>query len=162
MLDGVAVSIGSDGNQGASPIEVAPTQVDFLSIDGTSDTDVFQFTLDSTFDMTFTLDMVGPAYTRNGGAYDLSSLSDLDLVILDSDGVSILAESNTTGLNVTESINLLLGPGTYYSQITGRDDAVQFYEYTFVGLQAVPEPGSLLVLGLFGTVVACRRRRKAV
>ena len=110
--------------------------------------------------MTFTLDMVGPAYTRNGGAYDLSRLSDLDLAILDSDGISILAESNITGLDTTETINLLLGPGTYYSRITGRDDNVQFYEYTFLGLQAVPEPGSLLALSLFGTVVVCRRRRR--
>ena len=39
VMDGLAVSVGSDGNQGASPMEVLPNQTDFLSIDGTSDTD---------------------------------------------------------------------------------------------------------------------------
>jgi hypothetical protein len=159
---GLDIEIGSDADMGSSVIEVAPDQVDFVSIDDDSDEDFLSITLDGTYDMTFVLDMVGPSYTRNGGAYDLSAQSDLDLEILDSDGVTVLGASALNGLNVTEQVDLQLDAGTYFARITGRNNDAQFYTFNASGVfVGVPEPASATFLALGAGALLMRRRRKA-
>lgn len=164
-FNGADLAIGTDANMGSTVVEVAPTDTDFVSIDDISDVDFYEFTIDGLFDMTFTLDMVGPTYQRGpqGGAqseYSLASLSDLDLTILAADGTTVLGSSITTGFDVTEEVMLQLGSGTYFAQISGRDNAVQFYEFRVSGITAVPEPASMLVMSMVGIGLASRRRRR--
>ncbi len=160
IFDGTAMLIGADANMGASVVEVDPDQVDFISIDNDTDVDFLQITLDSIYDMSFALDMVGPTYDHDGdSSYSLANQSDLDMVLLASDGTTVLADSNNAGLGVSEQIDMVLEAGTYYVQIVGNNDATQFYQFGASGFSAVPEPGSMLALGALSTLLAGRRRR---
>lgn len=157
------LAVGSDANRTNTQL-VLPTDIDFLTIDDDSDVDIFEFTIFENFDITFTLDMVGAQYNRGpeGGtqsAFDLASLSDLDLRILAGDGTTVLGTSNMTGLDLTETIDLFLTAGTYFVELTGRNNAAQFYELTLLASSSpIPEPSSMLVLGLFGGLFLRRRR----
>lgn len=163
VFSGADIELGTDADMGSSVIEVGPSESDFVSIDDDSDTDFLEITLTNTYDMSFKLDMVGPTYNHNGNSsYNLSRQSDLDIVILASDGSTVLGQSNNTGLDVLEQVDLQLTAGTYYAQITGRDNAAQFYRFTASGVLAgVPEPGSAAVLLLGATGLLIRRRRSA-
>ena len=153
--------IGADANMGASVVEVDPDQVDFISIDNDTDVDFLQITLDSIYDMSFALDMVGPTYNHDGdSSYSLANQSDLDMVLLASDGTTVLADSNNAGIGVSEQIDMVLEAGTYYVQILGNTDATQFYQFGASGFSAVPEPGSMLALGALGALLVGRRRRR--
>ena len=60
--------------------------------------------------------------------FDANSRVDLALSVFDSDGQTLLASSDSSGLGGTESLSsLLLDPGTYYAQITGVQDTIQLY-----------------------------------
>ncbi|MDA7861683.1 M10 family metallopeptidase domain-containing protein, partial [bacterium] len=160
IFDGTDMLIGADANMGASVVEVDPDQVDFISIDNDTDVDFLQITLDSIYDMSFALDMVGPTYDHDGdSSYSLANQSDLDMVLLASDGTTVLADSNNAGLGVSEQIDMVLEAGTYYVQILGNNDATQFYQFGASGFSAVPEPGSMLALGALSALLVGRRRR---
>ncbi len=155
--------VGSDANQGASVQEVTPDQSDFVTIDDNGDVDFFEFTISADSNVIIILEMVGPSYNRGpqGGtqsAYDLSQLSDLDLALVDSNGTTILMQSNTTGLGVQESINMDLDAGTYFIRVTGRDNDAQFYQLSVTS--SIPEPGTMLLLGATFLVGAVRLRRR--
>ncbi|MCP4098072.1 MAG: matrixin family metalloprotease [Planctomycetaceae bacterium] len=161
IFDGTDMLIGADANMGASVVEVDPDQVDFISIDNDTDVDFLQITLDSIYDMSFALDMVGPTYNHDGdSSYSLANQSDLDMVLLASDGTTVLADSNNAGIGVSEQIDMVLEAGTYYVQILGNTDATQFYQFGASGFSAVPEPGSVLALGALGALLVGRRRRR--
>lgn len=160
IFDGTEILIGTDANMGSTVVEVDPDQVDFISIDNDTDVDFLQITLDSIYDMSFALDMVGPTYDHDGdSSYSLANQSDLDMFLLASDGTTVLANSNNAGVGVSEQIDMVLEAGTYYVQILGNTDATQFYQFGASGFSAVPEPGSMLALGGLGALLAGRRRR---
>jgi hypothetical protein len=162
IFNGTGMQIGTDANMGTSVVEVDPNQVDFISIDNDTDVDFLEITLDGIYDMSFALDMVGPTYDHDGdSAYSLANQSDLDMVLLASDGTTVLGDSNNSGLGVSEQIDMILEAGTYYLQIIGNNDATQFYQFEASGFSAVPEPGSMLALGAFGALLIGRRRRTA-
>ena len=162
IFDGNDMLFGADANMGASVVEVNPNQVDFISIDNNTDVDFLEITLDGIYDMSFALDMVGPTYDHDGdSSYSLANQSDLDMVLLASDGTTVLGDSDNSGLGVSEQINMVLPTGTYYIQIIGNNDATQFYQFGASGFSAVPEPGSLLALGALGALLIGRRRRSA-
>jgi len=61
-------------------------------------------------------------------AFDANARVDLALSLFDSDGQSLLASSDQSGLGGTEALSsILLEPGTYYTQITGVEDTIQLY-----------------------------------
>ena len=160
IFDGTEILIGTDANMGSTVVEVDPDQVDFISIDNGTDVDFLKITLDSIYDMSFALDMVGPTYDHDGdSSYSLANQSDLDMVLLASDGTTVLGDSNNAGLGVSEQIDMILEAGTYYVQILGNNDATQFYQFGASGFSAVPEPGSMVALGVLGALLVGRRRR---
>ncbi|MGB1929610.1 MAG: matrixin family metalloprotease [Mariniblastus sp.] len=162
IFSGTEILIGTDANMGSTVVEVDPNQVDFISIDNGTDVDFLKITLDSIYDMSFALDMVGPTYDHDGdSSYSLANQSDLDMVLLASDGTTVLGDSNNAGLGVSEQIDMVLEAGTYYVQILGNNDATQFYQFGASGFSAVPEPGSMLALGALGALLVGRRRRIA-
>lgn len=128
--DGVTVSIGTD----AGDTFVAPTDVDFVSIDDDGDTDVFSFTVAADASVTLALSPVGPTYNqgRQGqsqSAYDASSQSDLTLELLGTNG-AVVATANANGSGSGETIaDLDLSTaGTYFARITGAtNNVVQVY-----------------------------------
>lgn len=162
LFDGTTIQIGMDADQD-TVVEIDPNQTDFITIDDDSDVDVWSITLDEQFEMTFVLDMLGPTFDRGpqGGIqdeYNMALLSDLDLQIRSSDG-TLLSQSAMSGFNVTEEITLTLDAGTYFAQVTGRDNDAQFYSLTVSGFSAVPEPASWTILAGLGVLCTLTRRR---
>jgi hypothetical protein len=128
------LSIGTDADDNTA--FVAASETDFVSIDGTSDTDVFSFSLLGTdvFEFTLLLDPKGPTYNEGpqDGAqsvFNTKALTDLELELLDSSG-SILASANLTAAGDSETINTVLTPGDYFARVStasGATDNVQLY-----------------------------------
>ncbi|MEM8494056.1 MAG: matrixin family metalloprotease [Planctomycetota bacterium] len=133
---GGTLVIGTDApDLGAASIEIAATQTDFVSIDGSSDVDVFAFTVDGRSQANFTLNPRGPRY--NAGpedttpmSFNASERSDLTLEIFDANGVR-LSRLNTGGLGDSETIAGFKLPeaGTYYARVAGTQDQIQMYSF---------------------------------
>src|SRR5439155_9002795 len=81
------VVLGKDANTASQ--FVAPTQTDYVSIDGRTDTDVFQFVLLPQTQLSLTAQPVGPTYLSGsqGGppptTFNASRQNDLKLELLD-------------------------------------------------------------------------------
>ena len=166
LIDNTTVTLGADAaglvdadGNGTVDVPVAITQTDFVSIDGTSDTDVFRFTAVAGASTTITLTPVGPTYSEgpqggSGSPFNGSNQNDLILEFIDRDGSSVLEISNTGGLGEPEQIanQSLAGGGVYYVRVTGTQDLVQTYQLdvsvaggTGPGGPGGPGGGSLLI-----------------
>lgn len=128
-------SIGTDADDNKDE-KILITESDFISIDGTSDTDIFSFTLSGggNFNVSILMDPKGPLYNEGpqGGsqtARNTKELADLELELLDSVG-SVLLTANANGVGLSELINTFLDPGDYFARVStasGSDDNVQMY-----------------------------------
>lgn len=155
--------IGFDGDNAT----VAASNVDFVSIDGTTDTDFFSITLSQDGEFDVILESLGLTYQiqeqgvpASGITVDTRLLNNLALALIGTDGSTVLATSNSGAAGVTESIlDRMLTAGTYFIRVTGSDDRAQFYSLATT-FTAVPEPGSALLLcaSSFGLIVLRRRR----
>ena len=157
LIDNATVTLGADAagliddnGDGTIDVPVAPEQIDFVSIDGSSDTDVFRFTAVSAATANITLAPVGPTYLEGpqggvGSSFNASNQSNLILELIDPDGSTVLATSNTGGLGESESIpnQSLVTGGVYYVRVTGTQDLVQTYQLdvTVTGGGGGPGPG---------------------
>ncbi len=142
LIDNATVTLGADASglvdsdgDGTIDVPVALTQVDFVSIDGVSDTDVFRFSAVSGARVTISLAPVGPTYSEGpqGGSsssFDASVQNDLALELIGPDGSTLLASSSSGGLGEAELIanQLLDSSGVYYARVTGSLDVVQTYQ----------------------------------
>jgi hypothetical protein len=136
------IVLGKDGN--TSTQFVSPTQTDFVSIDGRSDTDVYKFTLLPQTQLSLTVQPVGPTYLSGaeGGppptTFNASKQNLLKLELLDSTG-TVVQTATASGLGASASIlNVISGSGgTYYARITGSLDRVQMYQLTIGGQQSL-------------------------
>ena len=140
---GTTVTIGADGVDAS----VAPTDIDFVSIDDNSDTDFYSFTVATSKSIAATLTPIGPTYDQgqqcgdgstsgnclpppDPTSFNASAQSDLTLRLIDTNGVSPLITANSGGLGQSETIaeTDLPGGGTYYLRITGAQNAAQLYQ----------------------------------
>lgn len=161
---GETLVVGSSGDT----TFVLPTDIDFISVDDTTDLDYYNFTVTQPALIRVSLDPVGPSYRvgSQGGVqelFDASQLADLALgIFVDGQNVQFL---NSVGLGETEwSQEFLALPGVNYQALagstldtTGFGSQIQMYRLT---ITAVPEPGAFLlaaVAGLVGFVASCRR-----
>ena len=132
----------------ATPISITGT-----SIDSNTDTDVYQFTV--TTDLTISIDLTPTGSTVNAGPGDAGSpnpgttfnmltLNDLGLELIDSDGVTVLASSFGGGFGQSELITEFTLPaaGDYSLRVTGTEDRPQAYSLSVTIPTAVVVPPS--------------------
>jgi len=125
------------GSLGDSTV-IAPTDVDYLSIDGTSDADFFSFTLTQGLDVTISLTPKGASYSvapllAPETVFHSRSLSDLSLALYDNSGVQLGVTADVNGAGLGESIFHRLAPGTYVARVQGAHDHVQLYQLAING-----------------------------
>ncbi len=123
-------------------LAIAADKTDFRSIDGTSDTDCFKFTITNRSELRVTLAPVGPTYDfePEGGTrrtFQSSGQSDLQMVLSNASGVPIQT-INAAGLGGAENLIRTLEAGSYSLSIAATQDLNQFYR---LDLAAVTEPG---------------------
>jgi len=164
VASGMVLSVGTLGDSAV----VANSATDFISIDGTTDTDLFAFTVGSQGFVSLTLDPRGATY--NEGPQDgiqapliTDQLSNLKIELIGTDGFTVLATASGSAAGITETVTSqgVSGAGTYYARVmeeAGADDDVQLYGLT-VGFEAVPEPSSALLALLASAGLVFRRTR---
>ena len=143
--NGQTITIGDD----ADDTFVGANDTAFVSIDDDSDVDYFSFTVGANTELDAVLIPKGPTYNQgpqdgSQSAFNTAAQSNLTLQILDTNGSTILASANNTGIGGTESLNDigLASGGTYYVRITGAQNAAQLYELSLTVNQNAPaDPG---------------------
>jgi serralysin len=177
---GELLALGQD----ARSLAVTASTTSFVSIDDATDTDFYSFTVTSAGNLTVSLEALGFTYNATGEGlggsvpFNAAQRSDLRLSLFDTDGTTLLASVDSTGLGGTELLSsfFLAGSGTYYLSIQGTnnpdalDTDTQFYGLslglTRIGALSVtaPEPGAgtLVALGAALLWGAIRRRRHSL
>ncbi len=168
------VSIGND----ARNLTVSSTATDFISIDSNTDTDYFSFNIGSAGLVDVSLEALGFTYQAGpqGGMesdFNTRTRSDLRFSLFGTDGLTLLADVNSFGLGLAESLSgfNLGSAGTYYVRVQGTSNVdttlidTQFYGLNIGFITAVPEPSSLILVGVLGStgalqLVARKRRRQ--
>ena len=143
---GQLLTLGED----AMDAPVAPTDVDFVSINHSGDHDYFKFSVANSGAVDIVLTPLGPTYQEGpqGGtqtSFVAASKNNLSLFLYDSTGTNLLTSSALAGLGVAESIQgfLLTNPGDYYVRVSGSADVAQLYQ---LDLGFVPEPSGAVLL----------------
>lgn len=130
-----------------------PLTISGNSIDSNTDTDVYQFSVTS--DLTVSIDLTPTGSTVNAGpgeagspnpgtTFNMGTLNDLGLELIDSDGVTVLASSFGGGFGQSELITNFTLPaaGDYSLRVTGTEDRPQAYSLSVVIPSAVVVPPS--------------------
>ncbi|MBL8820660.1 MAG: pre-peptidase C-terminal domain-containing protein, partial [Planctomyces sp.] len=131
LTAGSTLSVGTD----AGLASVTVSQTDFVSIDDELDVDFYKFTVSAATTISVDLAPKGPTYTfgPQGGSessFNATSQSDLSLQLIGTNGSTILASANSTGLGGNESIANFSLPaaGTYYVRVGGATtNKIQMY-----------------------------------
>ncbi len=131
VADGTPLIIGRDGRF----LAVQADDSDFVSIDGSSDTDFFAFSVSDPSTVDVTLTPIGPTYNigPEGGSqsqFVSRAENDLSLTLFDSDQVTPLASDNSGGLGMADMVSgiSLSQAGEYYIRVMGSVDRVQMFE----------------------------------
>jgi hypothetical protein len=164
IATGNSVSVGDS----ARTLVVAPTAVDFVSIDHSNDTDFWSFTVNTPGTINAFLDPLGFAYNAGpqGGTQigiNTRLRSDLTLALMDTNGTSLLGLSNIGGFGVSEFLSLdLTSAGTYFFRITGVNNPdswavkTQFYGLS-ASFTAIPEPSVFFAWSIVAGLILTRR-----
>ncbi len=116
----------------AKGLVVKAEEIDFVSIDGKSDTDVYTFTVKEKVSATITLTPRGPEYnfiaeniSRKEQQINASKLNDLQFTLSKKGGRKLTINKGTAG--EVEDLTTDLAPGIYYISVQGKKDEPQFY-----------------------------------
>lgn len=125
---GLLTSIGTD----ADDTVVGANDIDFVSIDDSSDFDYFSFSVTGPSLLDVILTPKGPTYEQDEtpSPFDTSAQSDLTLKVYDTNGTSPLADVNLNTAGGSETVsNLILDEaGTYFVRVSGSANTVQLYQ----------------------------------
>jgi hypothetical protein len=132
------VAAGTTVSRGASAAigpTVQPTASDYVSIDGSSDTDFFSFSVSGPSTVSLTLTPRGVTYNQGpqGGAqapYTALTRNDLALTLFGSDGSTVLDLRNLGGTGILERISdfPIAAAGTYFLRVRGSVNDIQLYQ----------------------------------
>lgn len=166
IADGGSASVGNS----ARTFAVAPTAIDFVSIDHSNDVDFWSFTVNSPGTINALLDPLGFTYNAGpqGGtqiSVNTQTRSDLSLALFDINGTSLLSLANLGSFGASEFLSFGLNtPGTYFLRVTGVNNPdswavkTQFYGLT-ANFSAIPEPSALMVWTLVASLILIRRSK---
>lgn len=131
---------------------VAPSEIDFVSIDGSTDRDYYSFSVPAPAVVSLQLVPRGATYSIGDTSFDAKVQSDLELGLYDTDGTSQLALAASGGLGEIESlVNIVLPQaGLYFARVAGSVDQVQLYGLT-VTAEAMLLPGDVNLDGQIST-----------
>jgi hypothetical protein len=119
-----------------------PTTLTNLSIDDNNDVDVLALTVGSGMALDLSLRPVGATYLSGpqnsngscsaGSSFNSLTIQDLEVQVLDTNGVSVLASADATGAGGEETLSSVVlssGAGTYYVRVAGGSaNAAQLYD----------------------------------
>ena len=143
---GQSLTYGLNGNTTV----VGANQTQFISIDGTSDTDYYSFTVPAAGSVSVTLTPQGTTYSYGPSSLDqtsldTSTLNALDVQLIGTNGTTVLANGATSPAGPFKTLSFIVpSAGTYYAKVTGTVDNVQAYKLN-VGLTNVTPSGVYLV-----------------
>ena len=143
---GQSFTVGPNGNT----TFVGANDVQFISIDGASDTDFYSFTATTSGSVSVTLTPQGTTYNQGpqGGtqtSLNTSTLNVLDVQLIGTNGSTVLANGATSPAGPFKTLSFLVpSAGTYYVKVTGTVDNVQMYRLNF-GLTSVTPAGVSIV-----------------
>lgn len=116
----------------AKGLVVKAEEVDFVSIDGKSDTDVYTFIVKEKVSATITLTPRGPEYdyiaeniSQKAKKIDASKLNDLEFTLAKKGSRKVTINKQAHG--AAETITTNFTPGIYYISVRGKNDGPQFY-----------------------------------
>ncbi len=116
----------------AKGLLVKSDEVDFVSIDGSSDKDVYMFTVKDKTSATVKLTPRGPEYmyiaeriSQKKQKINAAKLNDLKFTLSKRGNAKLTISEQPKG--VEETITTNLTPGTYYITVTGQNDEPQLY-----------------------------------
>ncbi len=146
LVAGQSLTYGLNG----TTTVVGTNDVQFISIDGTSDTDFYSFTATTPGSVSITWTPQGTTYNQGpqGGTQtflNTSTLNVLDVQLIGTNGTTVLANGVTNPTGPFKTLNFTIPTaGTYYARVTGTVDNVQTYKLN-VGLTNVTPSGVYLV-----------------
>jgi hypothetical protein len=138
-----AIAIGATKSIGTSAATAAlrpgqmvlPTDTDFVSIDSSTDTDYYSFSISGASRLNVALTPEGGSYSQGpeGGSqstFNASAASNLSLAIYSTNGTTQLALANSApaGQPETRSNLALAAAGQYYVRVTGAASIAQLYQ----------------------------------
>ncbi len=149
---GTSTSRGSD----ATEFAIGLNATDIVSIDGTSDNDVYRFTVDGRSQANIILSPVGPTYTidyegRPPETINGKQQANLAYDIYNADNVLILS-SDRSDIGGNETYLGFRAPaaGDYYVRVRSTDDQSQFYQLDVaVNATAAANDANLLLVDNF-------------
>lgn len=146
---GNSFSIGTLGDS----VSVAPTHVDFISIDDDSDVDYFSVYVPPAALLSVDLVPRGATYNIGGTSFNAKSLSDLSFRVYGTDGATELAAVNNFGIGQGESLAglLLEEEGLYYVRVAGAHNNVQLYGLTVSAIRKPFLAGDVNLDGMVST-----------
>jgi hypothetical protein len=143
---GNVISVGSDSGP---DLRVERTELDFVSIAHSGDSDYFSFDISAAVGLNAVLTPLGGVFNQGvqGGSqsqFDANSRSDLALAIFGPDGTTLLelASENSAGAIETLAGVRLPTAGRYFARVTGTSEIVQLYQLELSAIApAVVLPG---------------------
>lgn len=116
----------------AKGLTVKAAEVDFVSIDGKSDTDVYTFIVKEKVSATIKLTPRGPEYeyvaeniSKNAKKINAAKLNDLKFTLAKKGSTKLTVSKEPKGVAETMTTNLT--PGVYYISVIGQGDDPQLY-----------------------------------
>ncbi len=124
------------------------TSVNQMSIDDNNDIDYYSIDIPGPRQVFAQLTPTGGEYQQgsqtascnSGTLTNYSAVHDLTIDLIDSDGVTVLATGNDTGVGEGELTSaVMIDPGTYYARVRGDStNSIQLYNLGFVVLTPAP------------------------
>ncbi|MGL4513750.1 MAG: matrixin family metalloprotease [Lacipirellulaceae bacterium] len=158
---GETIVVGAAAGAASGP----DAAIDFVSIDGLSDSDFFRIDVREAGSLSIEVVPRGGAF-RQGLApesqtpLDADSSNNLNLALFGSDPTAPLVVANGQRRGIVERVTDFAVPvGAYVLQVNGANDAAQLYEVRITLRSAtIPEPAAAVVaIGLVGMVSASAR-----